>query len=999
MIVNYYEPGVNFELPPEKAIEYFVGKGLKPTWNWYEMLNAEHDVAFTVAKMMDTDLLATVRAELDKAISQGLTLADFKKNLVPTLQAKGWWGKKDIIDPATGMVQTIQLGSASRLETIFRTNMQSAYAAGHWQAIMDGANEMPYLLYDAVDDSKTRAEHAQMDGTVLPVDHQFWQTNYPPNGWNCRCGVIQLSAEDLEDYGLSVSKGKFNQTKKWTNPSTGELFKIPFGTDPGFAHNPGMALYEKIKAKQAEKIAKLPPDAAIAAKKGVKATEGKAKTKKKAQKAIEAVGAADATIAAKAIEHAKTELDLIAQGKAQKQAKLKQKALEQAEKSGLSKDLTPVELLEHVVMKAAAEQAKKEKASAIAGYKKKVLEGKLPTKKQQEVFDSLTDAEKAKVIGDIDKQKAKLAEQTAKPTKKKTQAAKVALDVSELDMANMKQIGGQGGSNPGGLYYDETTGKKWYIKQPKSDDHARNEVLAAKLYDAAGIEVPNVVLMRGPDGNLRIASEIIDGIEQDGDLLASGKVANVYDGFAVDAWLANWDVVGLGYDNMVILKNRAIRLDTGGALLFRAQGSPKGSAFGSKVTELETLRDAKTNPQSARVFAKMTNEDIEKSAARLERISDEDIDVMVSRYGPGNAKARAELAATLKARKAYILKQFTKAKETKKAALEAAEKRLQEQVKQKLKELDDQMVMTIKGIAAHLATQGVRDVDIQRFSDLKAMYDQLLKSGKLDRTTKRKVTQHYESWIKEIKDALYKQDPLSGRFFTGYDGPIRISRDAIEELAERLGDLPPTSLDEATRIIQEYLGNNAANMTVPVNGARSLQGAYEKLTEAHKRAIAAYTGSHYRDLNERLYTRTATPEVVAFRNLLNEALEYSDDYEGFSGRGMSLSGSKLKKWIEGHQRAAKEGKPIRYLSFTSSTRGKKGAFDGNIKIVIQGKTGTWVNPISLHAGREDEVLFRAGTTFMVDKVVDQGGDRYTVHLTEIENTYVETDLEFNEWLR
>ena len=45
-------------------------------------------------------------------------------------------------------------------------------------------------------------------------------------------------------------------------------------------------------------------------------------------------------------------------------------------------------------------------------------------------------------------------------------------------MHNMKQIGTQKGSNPAGLYEDTTTGKKYYIKTPTSEDNARNRARA-----------------------------------------------------------------------------------------------------------------------------------------------------------------------------------------------------------------------------------------------------------------------------------------------------------------------------------------------------------------------------------------------------------------------------------------------------------------------------------------------------------------------------------------
>jgi hypothetical protein len=37
-------------------------------------------------------------------------------------------------------------------------------------------------------------------GTVLPVDDPFWDTHYPPIGFNCRCGVRSLSESELERY-------------------------------------------------------------------------------------------------------------------------------------------------------------------------------------------------------------------------------------------------------------------------------------------------------------------------------------------------------------------------------------------------------------------------------------------------------------------------------------------------------------------------------------------------------------------------------------------------------------------------------------------------------------------------------------------------------------------------------------------------------------------------------------------------------------------------------
>ena len=59
-IVNYFEIAANFELPAVEAPAFYQAKGLKPDFAWRDMLGDEHDLAFTVAKMMDMYLPATI---------------------------------------------------------------------------------------------------------------------------------------------------------------------------------------------------------------------------------------------------------------------------------------------------------------------------------------------------------------------------------------------------------------------------------------------------------------------------------------------------------------------------------------------------------------------------------------------------------------------------------------------------------------------------------------------------------------------------------------------------------------------------------------------------------------------------------------------------------------------------------------------------------------------------------------------------------------------------
>src|SRR5690606_34089558 len=90
--------------------------------------------------------------------------------------------------------------------TIYETNLRMAHAAGRWERIERTAESRPYLRYVAILDGRERDEHRLWHGTVLPWDHPWWQTHMPPNGWGCRCKVMQLSDRDLERYGLQVAK-------------------------------------------------------------------------------------------------------------------------------------------------------------------------------------------------------------------------------------------------------------------------------------------------------------------------------------------------------------------------------------------------------------------------------------------------------------------------------------------------------------------------------------------------------------------------------------------------------------------------------------------------------------------------------------------------------------------------------------------------------------------------------------------------------------------------
>jgi len=248
---NAFDLAYLLKLPPKKAIAYFKAKDLALTWDWEDLWQAGHTRFFTVAKCMRMDVLQDIHDELLKAQEQGLPFQQFKKNLTPMLQAKGWWGYKFVSKP-DGTLEKVLEGSPRRLETIYRTNMQSAFMAGRWKAFEENVKSRPYYQYVAVMDSKTRPAHRLLHGKVFRHDDIFWKTHWPPLDFRCRCRARALSEADIKERGLSVESGEGNIVWKdvVVSQKNGEVRPVAFyhdpttdreiPTGPGFSYNPGM---------------------------------------------------------------------------------------------------------------------------------------------------------------------------------------------------------------------------------------------------------------------------------------------------------------------------------------------------------------------------------------------------------------------------------------------------------------------------------------------------------------------------------------------------------------------------------------------------------------------------------------------------------------------------------------------------------------------------------------------------------------------------------------
>ena len=180
------EPKLGFRFPglaPGEALEFFRAKDLRVGFDHRDVAGMEHAYAFTVAKAVQLDILDDLREAVREHLAEGKTYRSFRKDLEPILQRKGWWGRREVIDPRTGETVEAKLGSPRRLKTTFRFNMRSARAAGQWARIRRTTRTHPFLLYQLGPSREHRDEHVAWRETLLPASGDWWRDHFLPNDW------------------------------------------------------------------------------------------------------------------------------------------------------------------------------------------------------------------------------------------------------------------------------------------------------------------------------------------------------------------------------------------------------------------------------------------------------------------------------------------------------------------------------------------------------------------------------------------------------------------------------------------------------------------------------------------------------------------------------------------------------------------------------------------------------------------------------------------------
>jgi hypothetical protein len=606
------------------------------------------------------------------------------------------------------------------------------------------------------------------------------------------------------------------------------------------------------------------------------------------------------------------------------------------------------------------------------------LASKIPGSATSQVYDYI-EALKAAVGPAKKAPKAKPAPVTAAPHA--DQNAIPAMD-------DWKQVGPQGGSNPGGKFVD-SSGTEWYCKFPSDPDVAKSEVLAAKLYGAAGVAGQDAMLVT-KDGKLGIASKWHEVSKASPAELA--KVDGVAAGFATDAWLGNWDVVGLGYDNLQVDANgKAMRVDAGGSLEYRAQGGKK--SFGNVVTELDSLRDAKINPQAAKVFGHLSQADITASVAKVLKVSDAQIHALVNTYGPGTAADKKALAETLIARKADLLAKFPKAKKEKKHTFKP--EKISEppsflnwggsgkdgpSSKPFLNQANEKAVQSIYEAAKTGSIDAVKNLTAETYN--KSTGEVTGSAPVLEHPS-----QHVKGYAQQAVNEITQQlnPPKRFRFegghplhslnsaYPSHKGPPH--SDAVEKAGKFLVLGEPGTISLASLDLPKV--TYASGALTRGTYSPVAKAAIAQMPETQKQAVKSYTGSSYQGMNSSLWS--GNPSGAA--KSAGEAL-HALGHEIAPGTVLSR---KLTVHGEGLDQILKSTGKVLQEPAIMSTSIRPSSWSGNVQLKLHvgpGVKGLWVgkgslgsnSALSMNAG-EDELILPPNTRLLILSVKkSSGGD-------------------------
>lgn len=107
------------------------------------------------------------------------------------------------------------------LKAEYNFAVQSSLSAAQWKNFLPG--DQFNLQYRTVGDERVRISHRMLDRITLPMTSKFWDWYFPPNGWGCRCDVVQVRAKK---YPATNEQEAMNAGSQATSGKHQEMFRF-----------------------------------------------------------------------------------------------------------------------------------------------------------------------------------------------------------------------------------------------------------------------------------------------------------------------------------------------------------------------------------------------------------------------------------------------------------------------------------------------------------------------------------------------------------------------------------------------------------------------------------------------------------------------------------------------------------------------------------------------------------------------------------------------------
>jgi len=156
------------------------------------------------------------------------------------------------------------------------------------------------------------------------------------------------------------------------------------------------------------------------------------------------------------------------------------------------------------------------------------------------------------------------------------------------------------------------SGKKVVVKRGghaggNPQAHINNEYDMNRYLNELGVGVPNARMVEE-----RSRPTMLTDYEEGARPVNYGDKRKLRQDFVPQALIANWDVLGMDMDNVLMRPDGNLTyVDVGGAGPYRAQGAPKGNAWGSRVSELQSMQYKP--PHTEEVYGQMTPKEMGQS--------------------------------------------------------------------------------------------------------------------------------------------------------------------------------------------------------------------------------------------------------------------------------------------------------------------------------------------------------------------------------------------------